>query len=136
MNYTVSDAVFYLHDTPGALRFEVRGGLAAAVAKALEASIQTALSIQGGRPLVIDLRQASHVEPEADPILSRLTETGARLLVRDEQLPRLARASTRVPEVAQETPPGGLRRWLCRGLAHLRPGYACGFCRSRRAWSL
>lgn len=124
----------YLHDEPGAFRLEVRGRLDSAIAGQMLASIATARSMLNGRAVVIDLRKAAPLGPEAEAWLRALPE--ARFLMREENLERVAALLPRRPTLLLESRLPALRRWWCAALRRLRPRCACSFCASERVWSV
>jgi hypothetical protein len=125
----------YLHDEPGALRFEVRGRLDGRAAEEILASAATAASMRNGRPMVIDLRRAAGTDPEA-AALARAAAPETVFLFGDGQLDSIAAALPGTPRLAAERPLPRLRRWACSLLALMRPRCACRFCSTGRVWSL
>lgn len=129
----MESGVLYLHDEPGALRMEVRGRLDGALAGEMLASIATARSMLMGREIVVDLRRAASLEPEASALLAGLPE--ARFLAREENLERVAAVLPRRPRLLSESRLPLLRRWWCSLLRRLRPRCSCSFCSTERVWS-
>lgn len=125
---------FYLHDEPGAVRLEVRGRLNGALAGEMLAAIATARSILNRRTIIVDLRKAASLEPEASASLAGLPD--ARFLAREENLARVAALLPRPPRLLSESRLPLVRRWWCALLHRLRPGCSCSFCYPERIWSL
>jgi hypothetical protein len=132
----VSSAVFYLHDQPDALRFSVLGALDVPLAQEMLASAAISESMRNGRPLLIDLRRATFVDPEAAALLARIAGGHARFLTAEPLLPLLAPVVGRAAQPLPEQPRPRLLRWWCALLEWLRPGCACAACQPRRLWRL
>ncbi|MCS6954496.1 MAG: hypothetical protein NZM33_16760 [Bryobacteraceae bacterium] len=132
----MEDSRFYLHDEPGALRLEVRGRLDEALLAQMLAGLATARSMQNGRPLVFDLRQAAAVEPEASRRLFSVAGPEARFLARDEHLPGMTDGQARQARLVAESRFSAMRRAWCLLLRLLRPGCACSTCQPERLWIL
>jgi len=130
----MAGSAFYLHDEPGALRLEVRGRLDGALAGEMLASLATARSMLSGREIVVDLRKAAALEPDASASLAGLPD--ARFLAREENLARVAAVLPRRPRLLSESRLPPLRRWWCSLLRRLRPRCSCSSCYTERVWSL
>jgi hypothetical protein len=132
----VTARTLYLHDQLDSLRFAIRGPLDAALAQELLAAAATAESMRGGRPRVIDLREATAVDPAAAALLGRLDGAHTRFLTREQHLAPLANVLHKTAEPAPERERPLLIRWGCAMLQWLRPGCACSACLGGRVWSL
>ena len=130
----MGDCDVYLHDTPSALRFEIRGDLTAAAAEALRRSVDTALSILGRRALLLDLSRAQRLEESAVAVLSELAARGAQFVAAGEQAGLLSRSLQRSP---RPLPATAMSRWkalACRLASWLRLRCASLACEAPRLW--
>lgn len=125
---------FLLHDEPDALRLEVRGTLDRALAGQILASVATARSMLKGRPIVMDLRKAAMLEPEASAMLAQLPE--ARFVAHEANLGHVTTVLRRSARLVSESRLPLLRRWWCALLRRLRPRCSCSFCHTERVWSV
>lgn len=69
----------YQHDERARFRFQLRGPLVAHAARELECSWQTALSILGGKDLVVDITGVTEVDDVGRKLLNRMRESGAHI---------------------------------------------------------
>lgn len=128
--------LFYLHDLPGALRFEIRGVMSEGLADAVVRSLQTALSIAGGRPVFVDLRHATDVEPGAAAKLAEFAGATLRFVFREDHLPLMASLAPRTAAPAGESPQPQWRRTLCRLASMILRGCRCLSCAATRFWMI
>jgi ABC-type transporter Mla MlaB component len=102
----------YQHDGATAFRFELKGRLDGAQVENLEHAWRCASSILRGKDLVIDISGLTGADPRGVALLSRLRESGARLVgPAPFQLAEFARALGIPPPPAPE-PAHGLRRLI------------------------
>jgi len=126
----------YLHDTPAALRYEIRGELTAPAAESLRRSVDTALSILGRRVLLLDLTRAHGLDEGAREVLRELAARGAQFVAAGEQAGELGRSLQRSPRPAPAPAISGWRAHLCRLASWLRLRCACLACEAPRLWVL
>jgi ABC-type transporter Mla MlaB component len=70
----------YLHDEAASFRFQIEGSLAGSAARQLEQSWRTALSVIGGRPLVINIGRLTRIDRSGRALLCKWRETGAQFI--------------------------------------------------------
>ncbi len=126
----------YLHDEPGALRFEIRGELAALAAEALRRSVDTAMSILGGRALLIDLSRAERLDEGARHVLAELAARGAQFMAVGEQAGELGWSLKRSPRPLPAPAMSGWRTLACRLASWFRLRCARLACEAPRLWML
>ncbi len=73
--------VYYMHDESEALRFELAGDLSHDTAPDLEQARQTASSIIGRRPLIVDLTDLTSIDAAGRELLEQWHTLGAQLTV-------------------------------------------------------
>ena len=116
----------YLHDGPQSLTFVLSGTLTRPWTEELEHSWQTATSILYGKQLVLNIVGLSQVDDDGVRLLTRISQSGARLITASESTDALARdLSGREPAVLPTPPMSLVRRLLC----HLK---LC--CLQRKSW--
>jgi hypothetical protein len=99
---------YYIHDDSDALRLELAGSLSGAGAQSVYQAWRTALSIIGGRPLVIDITFVT----EADELGLKLVEVWHRSEVRIITVSPESRALVQ-PILGQAMPaPAPKQNWL------------------------
>jgi hypothetical protein len=69
----------YLHDSSTALRFVLRGDLAAGDVRGLEHAWTTANSILGSKELVVDISGVTDADAGGRELLTRMRQAGARV---------------------------------------------------------
>jgi len=106
----------YQHDGATAFRFQLKGRLDGAQVENLEHAWRCASSVLRGKELVIDISGLTGADPRGVALLSRLRESGARIVgPAPLQLAEFATALGIPPPLAPE-PAHGLRRLI--GWAH------------------
>jgi hypothetical protein len=106
-----SDALqYYIHDEPGALRLKLSGILAGRDAQDVYHAWRTALSILGGRPLIVDITFLSGADEPGRALLALWRRFGASIVAASASSRALARSV--LGEGFPEPParPGLLRR--------------------------
>jgi ABC-type transporter Mla MlaB component len=97
----------YLHDSATTFQFVLRGKLAGNAVRDLEQSWITAQSILGGKELVIDVSGITDADDAGVSLLSRMRESGARLIAAQPSQPEDFLRSLGVPAAAPR------RRYNC-----------------------
>lgn len=72
-----------LHDTPEMLRFQLEGRLVGAWVQEFEQCWRTAVSIRGGRRVVVDLRDVTFIDDPGKDLLQRLGAQNVEFIARD-----------------------------------------------------
>lgn|GEM_PF-3182523 len=126
----------YLHDTPSALRFEIRGELTASAAEALRRSVDTAMSILGRRAILLDLTRAQGADEGAREVLRELAARGAQFVAAGDQAGEWSRSLQRKPQPLPAPAMGGWRALACRLASRFRLRCACLACDGPRLWML
>lgn len=72
--------IMYQHDSPNLFRFVLEGYLTEAGAEQLERAWETAKSILNGKELTVEVSGVKKVDPAGIAVLSRMRESGARIL--------------------------------------------------------
>jgi ABC-type transporter Mla MlaB component len=70
----------YQHDGPTVFRFVLRGKLSGVQVQELDHAWNTAKSILSGKELVIDISGITDADPAGVDLLSRMRESGARMI--------------------------------------------------------
>jgi hypothetical protein len=80
-----NDLDYYMHDGSTAFRFQLSGCLSKKGACDLEQAWRTALSVIGGKCLIVDLSYLTSIDASGQELLSRLRGAGARLVAISHQ---------------------------------------------------
>ena len=71
---------YLIHDGSGAMRFQLAGSLSGDGAQSVRYAWQTALSVIGDRPLVVDITRVIDADDDGRALLRRWQESGARII--------------------------------------------------------
>ena len=71
---------YLLRDSSTVLRFQLSGALSGEAVRSLEQTWQTASSVIGTRPLVVDLTNLTGIDTAGRALLERLEREGARIV--------------------------------------------------------
>jgi len=71
---------YRIHDGSGAMRFELAGSLSGNGAQSVRYAWQTALSVIGDRPLVIDITRVSGADDDGRALLLHWQQYGANII--------------------------------------------------------
>lgn len=93
----------YIHDGPSTLRFVLAGELKNGSCQQLDGAWRTAMSIAGGKQLVVDTTGIVASDPDGEALLARLRVEGASIVAQPGGAARQKRCL--------------LGRWLCREFA-------------------
>jgi hypothetical protein len=81
---------YSIHDGSAAMRFELAGSLSAYGVQSVRYAWQTALSVIGDRPLVIDITRVSEAEDDGRGLLLRWLHCGATIIAESRESRSLA----------------------------------------------
>ena len=81
---------YYIHDGPTALRFELAGSLSGRGAESVHNALQTALSIIGDRPLIVDITFVVELDDRGRALLLLWRQHGARIIAASRESRALA----------------------------------------------
>jgi hypothetical protein len=85
---------YFMHDGPAAFSFELSGRLSDEAARELEQARRTALSVTGGRPLIVDLSFVTQVDSDGQTLLRRWYDAGAQLVAKLPQARKIVESIT------------------------------------------
>jgi hypothetical protein len=71
---------YYMHDEPDAFRFELAGSLSGEGAQSVFQAWRTALSIIGGRPLIVDMTYVDDADERGRSLILFWHQHGARII--------------------------------------------------------
>ena len=71
---------YYIHDGPRSLRFHLSGSLSGRGAESVQHAWQTALSILGDRPLIVDITSVVDADDRGHGLLALWQQSGARIV--------------------------------------------------------
>jgi len=83
---------YWLHDGSGPMRFKLAGSLSGNGAQSVRYAWQTALSVIGDRPLVIDITRVSDADDDGRALLLDWHQYGAKIIAESPKSRALAAA--------------------------------------------
>ena len=83
---------YSIHDGSAAMRFELAGSLSGNGAQSVRYAWQTALSVIGDRPLVVDITRVSDADEDGHTLLLRWQQYGAKIIAESRESRALAAA--------------------------------------------
>jgi hypothetical protein len=90
---------YYIHDGPAALRFDLRGSLSGSGAESVHNAWQAALSVIGGRSLIVDITFVVDADDRGRALLELWHRSGTRIIAASRESRALAKAVLDEPEV-------------------------------------
>jgi hypothetical protein len=83
---------YWIHDGSGAMRFKLAGSLSGNGAQSVRYAWQTALSVIGERPLVVDITRVSDADDDGRALLLDWRQYGAKIIAESPESRALAGA--------------------------------------------
>jgi hypothetical protein len=83
---------YYIHDGSGAMRFELAGSLSGNGAQSIRYAWQTALSVIGDRPVVVDITQVIDADDDGRALLLQWQQYGVKIIAASPKSRALAAA--------------------------------------------
>ena len=83
---------YWIHDGSGAMRFDLAGSLRGNGAQSVRYAWQTALSVIGDRPLVIEIRHVIDADDDGRALLLHWQQCGAQIVAESPESRALAAA--------------------------------------------
>ena len=102
---------YYLHDEPDAFRLELSGRLSGAGAESIYHAWRTALSIIGGRLLIVDVTFVQEADELGRALLRIWHRTGARIIAASPESCALAESIVGEPLPQAPAKPRFFERW-------------------------
>jgi hypothetical protein len=90
----MSEFLFYMHDGPGAFRFELSGNLAGEEVRKLDQAWRTASSTFGDKVLAVDITFLTTADEKGRDLLRRWLSAGAQLIANSQASRALAESIT------------------------------------------
>jgi anti-anti-sigma regulatory factor len=109
---------YYLHDSSDALRFQLIGSLTMESAEDLELTWNTASTLIGDRPVLIDVSGVTAIDWSGQEVLHSWNARGARLVVATREAQSRLQRMTGLPvAILRRDPPGPawlrtIERWI------------------------
>jgi len=83
---------YYIHDGFAGMRFELAGSLSGYGAQSVQYAWQTALSVIGDRPLIVDITRVSDADDDGRALLLGWQQYGAKIIAESRDSRALAEA--------------------------------------------
>ena len=83
---------YYIHDGSAAMRFELAGSLSGNGAQSIRYAWQTALSVIGDRPLIVDITRVCDADGDGRALLLCWQQYGAKIVAESNESRALAAA--------------------------------------------
>src|ERR1700689_1720858 len=96
----MSEFLLYIHDGPGAFRFELSGNLAGEEVRKLDQAWRTASSTFGDKVLAVDITFLTEVDQDGRHLLGRWSDGGAHLVANSDSSRMLVESITGSPYAA------------------------------------
>jgi hypothetical protein len=103
---------YYMHDGPGAFRFELAGRLNREGARRLDQDWRTASSVIGDRRLLVDMTFVTQVDEQGRDLITRWHRDGARLIANSKASRALAESIIGEHSLNEDDAPASDRTWL------------------------
>ena len=103
---------YYMHDGPGAFRFELAGRLNQKGARRLDQDWRTASSVIGDRRLLVDMTFVTQVDEQGRELITRWHRDGARLIANSKASRALAESIIGEHSLNEDDAPASDRTWV------------------------
>jgi anti-anti-sigma regulatory factor len=89
--------VYYMHDEAAAFRFQLAGDLSKDAAADLDQARETASSVFGGRPLIVDFTRIESIDTDGRQLIEKWHGLGAQFVVTTRQAKMRMQSMTGIP---------------------------------------